>query len=63
MRTSSSSASTTWTGKELPRQGVKETRVKELTYLRALDENEKVDERAAVTKYNVTSVDTQVGKH
>ena len=42
------------TGKELPWQGVKETREKELTYLRELGENEEVGERAAVAKYNVT---------
>ena len=47
------------TGKELPWQGVKETREKELKYLRELGENEKVDERAAVAKYNVTPVDTK----
>ena len=46
-------------GKELLWQGVKETREKELTYLRELGENEKVDERAAVAKYNVTPVDTK----
>ena len=38
------------TGKELPWQGVKETREKELKYLRELGVYEKVDERAAVAK-------------
>ena len=38
------------TGKELPWQSVKETREKELKYLRELGVYEKVDERAAVAK-------------
>ena len=47
------------TGKELPWQGVKETREKELTYLREHGVFEEVGERAAVAKYNVTPVDTK----
>ena len=38
---------------------IKEAREKELKYLRKLGVNEKVDERAAVAKYNVTPVDTK----
>ena len=59
MRTSSSSASTTLAGKELLWHGVKETREKELKYLRELGVHEKVDERAAVAKNNLTPVDTK----
>ena len=44
------------TGKELPWQAVKEAREKELKYLRELGVYEKVDEPAAVAKYNVTPV-------
>ena len=47
------------TGKELSWQAVKEAREKELKYLRELDVYEKVDERAAVAKYNVTPLDTK----
>ena len=47
------------TRKELPWQGVKETREKELKYLRELGVYEKVDERTAVAKYNDTPVDTK----
>ena len=46
-------------GKELLWHGVKETREKELKYLRELGVYEKVDERAAVAKNNVTPVDTK----
>ena len=38
---------------------MKEAREKELKYLRELGVYEKVDKRAAVTKYNVTPVDTK----
>ena len=38
---------------------MKEAREKELMYLRELGVYEKVDERAAVAKYNVTPVDTK----
>ena len=38
---------------------MKETREKELKYLRELGVYEKVDERAGVAKYNVTPVDTK----
>ena len=47
------------TGKELLWQAVKEAGEKELKYLRELGVYEKVDERAAVAKYNVTPVDTK----
>ena len=47
------------TGKELPWQGVKQPREKELKYLRELGVYEKVDEHAAVAKYNVTPVDSK----
>ena len=47
------------TGKELPWQAVKEAREKEVKYLRELGVYEKVDERAAVAKHNVTPVDTK----
>ena len=47
------------TRKELPWQGVKETREKEQKYLRELGVYVMVDERAAVGKYNVTPVDTK----
>ena len=47
------------TGNELPWQAVKQAREKELQYLRELVVCEKVDERAAVAKYNVTPVDTK----
>ena len=47
------------TGKELLWWAVKEPREKELKYLRELGVYEKVDERAAVAKYNVTPVDTK----
>ena len=47
------------TGKELLWQAVKPAREKELKYLRELGVYEKVDERAAVAKYNVTPVDTK----
>ena len=47
------------TGKELPWQGVKETREKGLTHLRELGVYEKVDECAGVAQYNVTPVDTK----
>ena len=46
-------------GEELPWQAVKEAREKELKYLRELGVYEKVDERTAVAKYNVTPVDTK----
>ena len=46
------------TGKELPWQAAKEAREKELKHLCELGVHEKVDERAAVAKYNVTPVDT-----
>ena len=46
------------TGKELPWQVVKQARERELKYLRELGVYEKVDERAAVAKYNVTPGDT-----
>ena len=51
------------TGKELHWQAVKEAREKELKYLRELGVYEKVDERAAVAKYNVTPIDTKVDRH
>ena len=38
---------------------LREAREKELKYLRELGVYEKVDERAAVAKYNVTPVDTK----
>ena len=47
------------TGKELLWQAVKDAREEELKYLRELGVYEKVDERAAVAKYNVTPVDTK----
>ena len=46
-------------GVELPWQAVKEAREEELKYLRELGVYEKVDERTAVAKYNVTPVDTK----
>ena len=46
-------------GKELLWQAVREAREKELEYLRELGVYEKVDERTAVVKYNVTPVDTK----
>ena len=51
------------TGKELPWQLVKEAREKELKYLREVGVYEKVEERAAVAKYNVRPVDTKVSRH
>ena len=42
------------TGKELPWQAVKQAREQVLKYLRELGVYENVDERAAVSKYNVT---------
>ena len=45
------------TQKELLWQAVEQAREKELKYLRELGVFEKVDERAAVAKYNVTPVD------
>ena len=47
------------TGKEQPWQAVKRAREKELKYLRELGVYEKVHERAAVAKYNVTPVDSK----
>ena len=47
------------TGKELPWQAVKQAREQELMYLRELGVYTKVDEHAAVAKYNVTPIDTQ----
>ena len=47
------------TGKELLWQAGKPALEKELKYLRELGVCEKVDERAAVAKYNVTPVDTK----
>ena len=47
------------TGKELLWQAVKQAREQEFKYLRELGVCEKVDERAAVAKYNVTPVDTK----
>ena len=47
------------TGKELPWQAVKEAREKELKYLRELGVYEEADERTAVSKYNITPVDTK----
>ena len=47
------------TGKELPWQAVKQAREKELKYPCDLGVYKKVDERAAVAKYNVTLVDTK----
>ena len=38
---------------------MKQAREKELKYLRELGVHEKVDEHAAVAKYNVTPVDTK----
>ena len=46
------------TGKELPWQAVKQAREKELKYLRELGVYE-ANERTAVSKYNVTPVDTK----
>ena len=46
-------------GKEMPWQVVKQARDKEVKYLRELGVYEKVGERAAVAKYNVTPVDTK----
>ena len=40
------------TGRELPWQALKQTREKELKYLRELGVYEKVDERAAMAKYS-----------
>ena len=48
---------TTSLKRELPWQAVEQAREKELKYLRELDMFEKVDEHAAVAKYNVTPVD------
>ena len=50
MRTRSSSDLTISLEKELPWHGVKETREKELKYLRELGVYEKVDERVVVVK-------------
>ena len=47
------------TGKELPWQAVKQAREKELKYLRELGVYEEANERTAVSKYNVTPVDTK----
>ena len=47
------------TGKELPWQAVNQAREQELKYLRELGVCEKVDERAALAKYNVTPMDTK----
>ena len=47
------------TGKELPWQAVKQAREQELKFLRELGVYEKVDEDAAVAKYNVTPIETE----
>ena len=47
------------TGKKLSWHAANEARAKELKFLRELGVYEKVDERAAVGKYNVTPVDTE----
>ena len=47
------------TGKELHWQAVKQAREQELKYLRALAAHEKVDEYAAVAKYNIAQIDTK----
>ena len=44
-------------GKELLWQAVKQAREQELKYLRELGVYEKVDELAAVAKYNITPID------
>ena len=46
------------TGNQLPWQALKQAREQELKYLRGLGVYEKVDEHAAVAKYNVTPIDT-----
>ena len=48
-----------FTGKELPWQAVKKARDQESKYLRELGVCEKVDEHAAVAKYNITPIDTK----
>ena len=50
-------------GKDLLWQAVKEAREKELKYLREFGVCEKIDERTAVAKYNVTPVDTKVARY
>ena len=47
------------TGKELPWQAAKHSRVQELKYLRELCVCEEVDECGTVAKYNITPVDTK----
>ena len=44
-------------GQELPWQAVKRAREQELRYLREIGVHEKVDEHAAVAKYNITPID------
>ena len=47
------------TGKELPWHAVRKAREPELKYLRDLEVCEKVDERDATAKYQLTSIDTK----